>query len=138
MSPFTKNISLFLSILFLNGCFLIFDREPEFTSIYIELVNDSSLVNCSRDSIDIAFLVSNISADSTKKVNAEVNWGQSQSINVLIKRDEILKVKVFDLKDNFLLIEKEFKVGKGVNQWNDPPPRTITFCKKSGLRFENF
>lgn len=138
MSPFPKYIFFFLSILFLNSCFLVFDKKPKFTSIYIKLVNDSSLVNCSRDSIDIAFLVSNISADSTKKVKAEVKWGKSQSINVFIKRDEILKIKVFDLKDNILLIEKEFKVGQGVDQWNDPPPRTITYCKNSGLKFENF
>ena len=129
---------LFLSVFLLNSCLFNFDNYLKYTSLYINLVNNSSVLSCSKDSIDVTFLVSNNSTDTTKKVKAEVKSGKTQSINVFIKRDEFLKVKVFNTKDSTLLVEKEFKVGKGVYQWNDPPPRTITFCKTLGLKFENF
>lgn len=136
----TIKISLYtLIICALSSCLSGFGESyPVFSSIFIQLENNTNLKECTADSVEVSFLVSNFNVDTVKQVCANVKPGFRKSINITIKKGEQLIVKLLKTSDSTILVERKFTVGRGVNQWNDPLPRTISYCKKGELNFANF
>ncbi len=134
-----RYIFIFLLSLTLNSCglFDMFSKTP-YTSVFIILKNNSNSPDCGADSASVIFKVSNFNNRSPNELSTEVKPDNFQNINVTIKKGEYLLVRVINTQDSTLIIEKKYQAGEGPNTWNDPLPRTVTFCGKRELKFENF
>ena len=130
----------FLIIIFtLNGCGLISIFEPQpYSSVFINLYNNTGNANCMADSTPVIFKVSNFTDKSQKEIITEIKPKSSRSVNLVIKKGDFLLVKVLNTRDSSLIVEKTIKSADSKYLGGDLVPRNIIFCKKEEFVIENF
>lgn len=130
-----QSLFILLSIFLTQSCFSDLGNFKSFT---LYLYNNSSKAGCIADSVDVTFVIQNVSNTSSKEVRINVEARDQKYAEIEGTKDEFINVKLLKSADNALIFEEKLKIGKRTNGAGDPASRQIAYCDNNALVLTDF
>jgi hypothetical protein len=127
---------LFL-LLCLQSCFPDMGNQ-NFTSFPLYLYNNSSQNGCVADSVDVTFVIKNVSNAVSEEVRISVSAREQKYAQIEGTRDEFINVRLLKSADSSLILEQRIAIGKLFYEGGDQATRKISYCGNDAFLLSGF
>jgi hypothetical protein len=132
-----QSLVILFSLFLIQSCFPDFNND-KFKSFPLYLYNNSSRTGCIQDSVDVTFVIQNVSKSNSKEVRIDVAARDQKNAVIEGTKDEFINVKLLRSADSTLIFEQKIAIGKNIHIGGDLAVRQLAYCNNETFVLTGF